>query len=414
MIICKLNHNEKSLIKDKDFITKPEALAVLKVRVGTIRNTWIKALKGDGMDYNNLPAKTRIAMISFGFQLDMSNVMSTKGIKAWPLFMESIRNASKHPFNSNEQKDFLLEAQENMLFNTNKNPFEDDEEEKKRIQAQLRNVGTRVQAGTKSDEINSNFAVDIDAESSFGDLWQAQIGYQYDPILESAYRWHKYRNAEQDPNFNALSSMDGYEGHESSLVVARNQEEEDDIKRAIDENRDRRATMSEFGFGANLVAGILDPINLLAVPFAGAGFVTAGARSMGGLIARRGLATGAGVGITQVGLEAIRAPFDPENTEGEVLLNVGMATIAGTIIGGAVSIPAARRMNVTAKTIIHQQQVKKALDETILDDLDTLDAGDGINKAKRKHGAETKETLNAANEILPKKMEKLKSRINER
>ena len=293
------------------------------------------------------------------------------------------------------------------------NPFEDDEEEKKRIQAQLRNVGTRVQAGTKSDEINSNFAVDIDAESSFGDLWQAQVGYQYDPILESAYRWHKYRNAEQDPNFNALSSMDGYEGHESSLVVARNQEEEDDIKRAIDENRDRRATMSEFGFGANLVAGILDPINLLAVPFAGAGFVTAGARSMGGLIARRGLATGAGVGITQVGLEAIRAPFDPENTEGEVLLNVGMATIAGTIIGGAVSIPAARRMNVTAKTIIHQQQVKKALDETILDDLDTLDAGDGINKAKRKHGAETKETLNAANEILPKKMEKLKSRINE-
>ena len=115
-----LTSAEKSLIKDKDFITKPEALAVLKVRVGTIRNTWIKALKGDGMDYNNLPAKTRIAMISFGFQLDMSNVMSTKGIKAWPLFMESIRNASKHPFNSNEQKDFLLEAQENMLFNTNK------------------------------------------------------------------------------------------------------------------------------------------------------------------------------------------------------------------------------------------------------------------------------------------------------
>ena len=235
-------------------------------------------------------------------------------------------------------------------------PFKEDEEQKKLIQNQL--AGNRQMSGSKSQETSQKNAVDLASESGFGDLWQAQIGYQYDPILESTYRWYKYKDVEHDSNFDSLQDMQGYEGHESSLIVARNQEEEDDIKRAIDENRDRRATMAEFGFGANLLAGILDPINLLAIPFAGAGFVTAGARSASNLVVRRGIATGAGVGVTQVVLEGARAPFDPMNGEFESFMNIGMATLAGGIIGSAIAIPAARKLNVIDKTVTQKAHVK--------------------------------------------------------
>ena len=293
------------------------------------------------------------------------------------------------------------------------NPFQDDEEEKQKIREQIKlNNKQDVTSGQLPLKMRSNF-VDLKKEESLGDLWQAQIGYQYDPILERAYRWRKYKDKDQDPNFNALQNMDGYEEHTSSLVGARNQEEEDDIKRSIDENRERRETMSNFGFGANMLMGVLDPVNLLTIPFAGAGFVTAGARSFGGFVARRALATGAGVGLTQGVLEAIRAPFDPENTEYESLTNITLATVAGAVIGGAVSVPAARRRMVTAKTILQNEKVQTAHDNLVVNDLDKLDVGDGINRAERKFGGETQETLDAGKNLIPKTIEKLKKKILE-
>ena len=291
------------------------------------------------------------------------------------------------------------------------NPFLEDEEEKERIRNQISNVGKRQMSGVRS--LETELKIDNDVGPSFGDLWQAQIGYQYDPIIESTYRFFKYGDTDQDPNFYALSNMEGYEGLESSLIVARNQEEEDDIKRAIDENRQRRETMSEFGFGANLIAGILDPINLVTIPFAGAGFVTKTATTAGSFVARRALATGVGVGTIQTGLEAARAPFDPLWTWQESAMNIGFATVIGGIIGGAVSVPAARRIKATSETIMSDIKIKKALDETVISDLDKVDAGDGVKRSQRTYGEETQETLEAGKEILPNTIKALEERIVE-
>ena len=290
------------------------------------------------------------------------------------------------------------------------NPFLDDEEERLRIQNL--NKGIQTQDLTSGTDVNTS-GVDLSG-SDLGELWEAQLGYQYDPILEASYRWFKYGDDTHDANFNPLTAMQGYEGHESSLVVARSKEEEDDIKRAIDENRNRRQTMSEHGFMANLTMGILDPINLITIPFAGAGFVTAGARSAGGFVARRALATGVGVGTIQTGLEVARGPFDPLQTWQESAMNIGMATLVGGVIGSAVSIPASRKINAVAKTIAVEAKLKKAMDETIIDDLVTLDKGDGIAKSERKLGTETDETIQASKKIIPATIKRLTKNIEER
>ena len=300
-----------------------------------------------------------------------------------------------------------MESFPNLLWN----PYEDDEEEKQNIKNML--ASQKNQDTTSGDlpvEYKENY-VDKDPESTFGDLWQAQIGYQYDPILESAYRWWKYSESEHQEGFEPLGNMEGYEGMEASLIVARNEDESYDIKRAIDENRERRETMSEWGFGANLVAGILDPINLVAIPFAGAGFVTAAARSAGGFIARRAVATGAGVGLTQVVLEGARYPFDPVGDFNESLRNIGLATVAGAFIGGAISIPPARRLTAESKTIAKNEELQTAHENLIVNDLDRIDAGDGVAKSQRQFGDESTETLQAGVDLLPTTIEKIKKRI---
>ena len=96
------------------------------------------------------------------------------------------------------------------------------------------------------------------------------------------------------------------------------------LKRGIDDNIRRREIIGEAGLGYNLMAGFFDPVNLLALPLGGP---TVG-------IGRSMVRVGAGVGLTQVGQEALRAPFDPLNTKEEVFNNIAMATAGGAVFGG--------------------------------------------------------------------------------
>ena len=50
------------------------------------------------------------------------------------------------------------------------------------------------------------------------------------------------------------------------------------------------------------------------------------------------LRVGAGVGTLQAGLEVARLPFDPVGTWQESAFNIGAATVAGGILGGALGI----------------------------------------------------------------------------
>tara|TARA_R110000851_G_scaffold25563_5_gene73468 strand:+ start:619 stop:4791 length:4173 start_codon:yes stop_codon:yes gene_type:complete len=116
-----LTKKQRAMIKDINYITRPEAKLVLQDKIKIIRGIWLRTLKKDGASFTNFSPSVRIALISFGYQLDMTNVLSTKGDKAWPKFVSQIKEASKYELNSAKQKEHLKEAANHMMYNYDKN-----------------------------------------------------------------------------------------------------------------------------------------------------------------------------------------------------------------------------------------------------------------------------------------------------
>jgi len=184
---------------------------------------------------------------------------------------------------------------------------------------------------------------------SFGQVISAQFGYNYDPIHEYLYNEYVV-GTEHDPNYNALEDLEGYELYSQHLLSAQNADHMASLKRGIDDNIRRREIIGEAGLGYNLMAGFFDPVNLLALPLGGP---TVG-------IGRSMVRVGAGVGLTQVGQEALRAPFDPLNTKEEVFNNIAMATAGGAVFGGLFSIPITRKGKMMAKLMKDMDEAKSA------------------------------------------------------
>ena len=184
---------------------------------------------------------------------------------------------------------------------------------------------------------------------SFGQVISAQFGYNYDPIHEYLYNEYVV-GTEHDPNYNALEDLEGYELYSQHLLSAQNADHMASLKRGIDDNIRRRQIIGEAGLGYNLMAGFFDPVNLLALPLGGP---TVG-------IGRSMVRVGAGVGLTQVGQEALRAPFDPLNTKEEVFNNIEMATAGGAVFGGLFSIPITRKGKMMAKLMKDMDEAKAA------------------------------------------------------
>jgi len=171
-----------------------------------------------------------------------------------------------------------------------------------------------------------------DSDPSLGESFAASIGYTYDPVIEHIKNKINYGDV-VDKDYNPLEDMKGYEEFGNDLVLAQNALHMQDLKRGIDENLARRRTLSNTGFFTHLFVGLVDPINLVALPFGGP--------AVG--VLRSGLRVGSGVAALQVGQEALRAPFDPLNTATESAINVGTAFVAGNLLGGAIAVPATRR-----------------------------------------------------------------------
>jgi hypothetical protein len=182
--------------------------------------------------------------------------------------------------------------------------------------------------------------VDVQKDPTFGDTLAASIGYQYDPILEHIKNVTKFGSI-VDKNYNSLEDMDGYEAYEGDLIFAQNAEHMKELKRAIDENNERRRVLANSSFGSHFFAGLADPINLVALPFGGV--------SIG--IGRSFLRTGTSVGALQAAQEVARAPFDPLNTVTESAINISSAFAAGGLLGSAISVPATRRAKAYKPTI---------------------------------------------------------------
>ena len=244
---------------------------------------------------------------------------------------------------------------------------------------------------------STGLAEEIKPQSTFSDLIKAQAGYAYDPVIEYMKNTYKYWD-EEDPEYDPLVDMEGYEQFKTTLIGAKNADHMADLKRGINESAKRREIMSQHGFWSHVGAGLFDPINLIALPFGGAGM----ARSLGGAALR----VGAGTGALQSLQEGLRYPFDPLATLGESAFNIGAATVTGGVLGTLIGIPAARRAAVYNKTVKDMDETIDAISMLTADEATTL----GQREA-RKYGNMADEEIEALKRSMPKEMALIKTDI---
>ncbi len=182
---------------------------------------------------------------------------------------------------------------------------------------------------------------------SFLDTVGAMNSVSYSPFID-AYRNHQEYGYEIDKSYDPLEDIKGYEQYFSSLVFAQNAEHMADMKANIDKGIGARRVLANSGFWAQAGAGLFDPINLIPLPFGGAGIG----------VVKSALRTGAGVGVLQAGLEVSKSAFDPVQTMEEGVSNTAMAAVSGGLFGGAFSIPISRR------SAAHERHIK-AHDEAV-------------------------------------------------
>jgi hypothetical protein len=170
----------------------------------------------------------------------------------------------------------------------------------------------------------------------FTETLPASFGYTYDPAFE--YLYNKWAFPEpRSADYNPLVDIAGYEMYATHLVDARSPEHMASLKRGIDESLARRDVLSRSSLLSQLGAGLLDPLNLIALPLGGP---TVG-------ILRSTSRVAIGSALVQTGVEgALIQPFDAVQTAEESALNIGSALLFGGALGGVASVPLTRRARV--------------------------------------------------------------------
>lgn len=223
-----------------------------------------------------------------------------------------------------------------------------------------------------TNQIGPFNALDVEQQDpTFGQVIGAQLGYSYRPIIDYISNVNTYSDVEFDPTYDPRPDMVGYEDYIQTLAHAKNAEHMTVLKNQLDKNMKRRETMAAAGFWTNVGAGFFDPVNLIALPFGGPAIGILKSAGRGALAA----------GTAQVGLEGIRAPFDPLGTTSEVALNVGATAVFGGLINSAISIPMTRRAEAFRKT---EQSHKEFMEAAgVSEDVSSLSPADVLNKAPR-------------------------------
>ena len=178
-----------------------------------------------------------------------------------------------------------------------------------------------------------NFEPEFKQAIAFSDTVGATNSVAYQPFID-AYKARKKYGYKVDQDYNSANDIEEeYQPYFNTLVFAQNERHMADMKSGIDNGIANRRLLANSSFWAQAGAGLFDPINLIPLPFGGAGIG----------IVKSALRTGASVGALQAGLEIAKSPYDPVQTIEEGLMHTGMAAVSGAFFGGAFSIPATRR-----------------------------------------------------------------------
>ena len=169
---------------------------------------------------------------------------------------------------------------------------------------------------------------------NFAEGLQASFLSKYDPIRDFAVETSRFGlETLPEKGYVARENIpDDLKPYGSSLLRATNQNHMDHLAAQLRESMDRRKTQSDTGLFRSFVYEAFDPVNYISIPL-----------RLTGAIGKTALASGTATAAVAVGQEAIRYPFDPLATKGEVALNIGAAFVLGSTLGGLASVPAARR-----------------------------------------------------------------------
>lgn len=138
------------------------------------------------------------------------------------------------------------------------------------------------------------------------------------------------RNQTRVVGFDALDHIPaGYEEFAEDFMWAQSPEEVAAIAGNIDENRAIRGRLAQNSLGANLgyglLAGVFDPVNLIAGPtLKGVGFL------------KGALKSGVAFGSINAGQELLRGQMNPLVTTEETVMNIGMGYAVAGLIGGGI------------------------------------------------------------------------------
>lgn len=162
----------------------------------------------------------------------------------------------------------------------------------------------------------------------FADTYAATLGYRLNPIIDRGVEAARFGTT-REPGYNPLEDLpDQYIPYAADIYRATSPEHRAFILSSIDRGMETRRTLGESTFWAGLGAGMLDPINLIAIPI-----------GPGSTLLRSAGRSALGVGMVEAGYEATVMQLDPVQTFQESATNVITTMFFGGAIGGLAHAP---------------------------------------------------------------------------
>ena len=140
------------------------------------------------------------------------------------------------------------------------------------------------------------------------------------PIVELGVQRQEFGNMPYDPNFSWSDNIGDYDVYSADLALARNLAEMEAMKAQIDRTVERRRTASMASGWQNFKSGLLDPINVVAIPFKAVGVLQSALRG------------GVSVAAVEASFGAVNVLADPVVTAADELINVAAALVRELVL----------------------------------------------------------------------------------
>ena len=187
----------------------------------------------------------------------------------------------------------------------------------------------KIQKNSRSDQEEME-------DPTFAQTLGANLSYRYSPAIDYIRELKNFGFAPPlEDGFNPMDMIDERNKMFAPyLMRASSPEHFKHIESSLIANKATRNIIDRSSTGSNIIAGVLDPVNAIPIPF------VTGANLYYRMF-KQGAYTAGLVG----GQEAIRYPLDPFSTPDEPIVAIGSSFIIGGALRGLIDIPLARRVN---------------------------------------------------------------------